>query len=218
MKRIIIALMSLALTAPALAQHGRPHYYNRTTNNSRHYDHQMYYGLRLGVAFSTVNSDDQYLNGSSAKSGLDIGAVVGLQLGYRSPIFFETGLSYIEKGGDGRYQGDKFSYSLNYLEVPMVLKYKYDVDRSFSIQPFLGGFMSVGVGGKIKDFGMRQAFSSFDDDAFKRFDGGIRVGCGIQYDFLYAEMGYDFGLANISHDYFDTSHTGTLFTTIGVNF
>ena len=140
----------------------------------------MYYGLRLGVAFSTVNSDDQYLNGSSAKSGLDIGAVVGLQLGYRSPIFFETGLSYIEKGGDGRYQGDKFSYSLNYLEVPMVLKYKYDVDRSFSIQPFLGGFMSVGVGGKIKDFGMRQAFSSFDDDAFKRFDGGIRVGCGIQ--------------------------------------
>ena len=78
--------------------------------------------------------------------------------------------------------------------------------------------MSVGVGGKIKDFGMRQAFSSFDDDAFKRFDGGIRIGCGIQYDFLYAEMGYDFGLANISHDYFDTSHTGTLFTTIGVNF
>ena len=178
----------------------------------------MYYGLRLGVAFSTVNSDDQYLNGSSAKSGLDIGAVVGLQLGYRSPVFFETGLSYIEKGGDGRYQGDKFSYSLNYLEVPMVLKYKYDVDRSFSIQPFLGGFMSVGVGGKIKDFGMRQAFSSFDDDAFKRFDGGLRMGVGIQYDLFYADLTYDLGLSNIGHDDFDDTKNSALMLNVGINF
>ena len=100
----------------------------------------------------------------------------------------------------------------------MVLKYKIDVDRSFSVQPFFGGYMSLGVAGKIKDFGQRHAYSSFDDEGFKRFDGGIRVGCGVQYDFLYAEMGYDFGLANISHDYFDTSHTGTFFATLGVNF
>ena len=100
----------------------------------------------------------------------------------------------------------------------MVLKYKIDVDRSFSVQPFLGGYMSLGVAGKIKDFGQRHAYSSFDKEGFKRFDGGIRLGCGVQYDFLYAEMGYDFGLANISHDYFDTAHTGTFFATLGVNF
>ena len=220
---MMIALLSLALTLPALAQYGRPHYYNRPASRYQspsmpRYSNQVYYGLRLGIGFATVHSDDQYLNGGSAKAGLDVGAVVGVQLGYRSPVYFETGLSYIEKGGKGTYAGDKFTYSLNYLELPMVLKYKYQFDPMFSLQPFVGGYVAAGVGGKIKDFGMRQAYSSFDDEGFKRFDGGIRVGCGVQYDFLYAELGYDFGLANISHDYFDTSHTGTLFATVGVNF
>ena len=218
----MMILMGLVLTMPAIAQYGRPHYYNRPVANSasRYNYHRTdaYYGMRLGVGFATVNSDDQYLDGGSAKAGLNVGVVAGFQLGYHSPVYFETGLSYIEKGGKGHCDGAKFSYSLDYLELPMVLKYKIDMDRSFSIQPFVGGYMALGVAGKIKDFGHRQAYSSFDDEGFKRFDGGIRVGCGVQYDFLYAEMGYDFGLANISHDYFDTAHTGTLFATIGVNF
>ena len=75
------------------------------------------------------------------------------------------------------------------------------------------------IAGKIKDFGNRQAYSSFDSkEGFQRFDGGIRIGCGLQYDFVYAELGYDFGLANISHDYFDTSRTGAFFATVGFNF
>ena len=222
MKKVMMILMSLALTMPALAQYGRPYGYHRyAPPSASHYSRpatDAYYGLRLGASFSTVRSDDQYLDGGSTKVGLNVGAVAGFQLGYRSPVYFETGLSYIEKGGKGYYDGRKFSYSLDYLELPMTLKYKIDVDRSFSVQPFVGGYMSLGVAGKIKDFGQRHAYSSFDDEGFKRFDGGIRVGCGVQYDFLYAEMGYDFGLANISHDYFDTAHTGTFFTTLGVNF
>lgn len=218
---MMMILMSVALTVPAMAQYGRPHYYNRPAQSSiSHFSRRndVYYGLRLGVDFATVKSDDKYLDGGSAKTGLNVGVIAGFQMGYRSPVYFETGLSYIEKGGKGNYDGAKFTYSLNYLELPLVLKYKYDVDRDFSIQPFVGGYMAVGVAGKIKDFGHRQAYSSFDNEGFQRFDGGIRVGCGLQYDFLYAELGYDFGLANISHDYFDTSHTGAFFATIGVNF
>lgn len=67
------------------------------------------------------------------------------------------------------------------------------------------------------------AFSnvSSDDsrlDGFKRFDGGVRLGCGLQYSHLYAELGYDIGLADISRNSFDTSRTGSLIATIGVNF
>lgn len=216
---MMIALMSLALIVPALAQYSRPHHYIPPRPNT-HYQKspEMYYGLRLGAAFATVSSDDKYLDGGSIKTGLNLGAMVGFQLGYRSPVFLETGLSYVEKGGEGRYEGSKFTYNLDYLEVPLVMKYAIDVDSDCSIQPFFGGYLAVGVGGKMKDFGHRQAYSSFDNDGFNRFDGGLRLGCGVQYQFLYAELGYDIGLANISHDYFDTSHTGTLFATIGVNF
>lgn len=218
---MMIVLMSLVLAWPALAQYGRPCYYSRPpVAHSPHRTYtDVYYGLRIGAAFATVNSDDRYLDGGSMKTGLDVGAVVGFQVAYRSPVYFETGLSYIEKGGKGHYEGAKFSYSLDYLQVPLVMKYMIDVDRMFSIQPYVGGYLALGVAGKIKDFGHRQAYSSFDSkEGFQRFDGGIRIGCGIQYDFVYAELGYDFGLSNISHDYFDTSRTGALFATVGFNF
>ena len=217
---MMIALMSLVLTVPAFAQYGRPSYYSRPS--VMHSPHRpmtdVYYGLRIGAAFATVNSDDRYLDGGTAKTGLDVGAVIGFQVAYRSPVYFETGLSYIEKGGKGSYDGTKFTYSLDYLEVPLVMKYMIDIDREFSVQPYVGGYLALGVAGKIKDFGHRQAYSSYDNEGFQRFDGGIRIGCGVQYDFVYAELGYDFGLSNISHDYFDTSRTGTFFATVGFNF
>jgi hypothetical protein len=222
MKKWIFAVMSLMLTTPALAQYGRPHVHRLPAppapRSSYHYSTDAYYGLRLGVGFATVNSDDSRLDGGSMKAGLNAGVVAGFQLGHYSPIYFETGLSYVEKGGEGHYEGSKFTYGLNYLEMPLLIKGFVDITPNFSVQPFAGGYVAVGVSGKIKDFGHRQAYSSFDSEGFNRFDGGIKAGCGVQYEFLYGEIGYDFGLANISHDYFDTSHTGMLYTTIGVNF
>ena len=242
MKKMLIAITSLMLTLPIMAQYGRP----RTATGSRYgYYHKpprhhtytdTYFGLRLGGSFATVSSDDPYLDGGSLRAGLNIGAVVGLQIAPQTPVYFETGLSYVEKGGEGNNNGAKFTYGLNYLEMPLVLKYNAVTNSGLCIQPYLGGYLAVGVGGKIKDFGNRHAYSSFDDVGFKRFDGGIKVGCGVQYvgfkrfdggikvgcgvqyDYLYAEVGYDFGLSNISHDYFDTSHTGALYATIGINF
>ena len=226
MKRIMIAMLSLMLTLPMLAQYGRPRYStgrygyssSYTRPSYRHNPVNSYVGFRVGGAFSTVSSDDKYLDGGTMRTGLNVGVVAGFQVAPHAPIYFETGLSFIEKGGKGNFEGRKFTYNLDYLEVPLLLKYDCRVDRDVSIQPFLGGYVSAGVGGKIKDFGHRQAYSSYDDDAFNRFDGGIKVGCGFQFNYLYAEVGYDFGLSNISRDYFDDAHTGSLFATIGVNF
>ena len=89
------------------------------------------------------------------------------------------------------------------------------MDR-FHLQPFLGLFAGFTIAGKTKLEVEHAKVSSWD--YFNRFDGGLRLGCGMEYQMLYAEAGFDFGLANISHDYFDTSHTGSLFATIGVNF
>ena len=218
-------MLSLMLTLPMMAQYGRPRNYGSTYGRSsytrptyRHNPVNSYVGFRIGGAFSTVNSDDKYLDGGTMRSGLNVGVVAGFQVAPHAPIYFETGLSYVEKGGKGSYDGSKFTYNLDYLEVPLLLKYDCRVDRDLSIQPFIGGYLAAGVGGKIKDFGHRQAYSSFDDDAFQRFDGGIKLGCGVQFNYLYAELGYDIGLANISRDYFDDAHTGSLFATIGVNF
>ena len=98
------------------------------------------------------------------------------------------------------------------------MKYQHNFDRLTSIQPFAGVYCAAGISGKIKEQDLRQSYSAFSDVAFKRFDGGVRIGCGIQFDHLYAELGYDIGLANVSQDDFNTAHTGCFFANVGVNF
>lgn len=230
MKRMMImGLMAIAFTLTAGAQnYQNSRYYNRNTGRLDYGGShkwgcgpktgQPYYGLRIGPSFSTVNSDDSRLDGGDSQTGLNVGAVVGLPLSNNVPLYFETGLYYTEKGGKKKVSGKKMTYDLNYLEVPLTLKYVYNIDDHFSLQPLFGGYLSCGVGGKIKNFGDREAQDSFNDDNFKRFDGGLRVGCGVAYDVFYADVTYDIGLSNICHDTFDTSHNGCLTLNFGVNF
>ena len=207
MKGLVLALICAMFALPVSAQmrrgYHRPapsrHSHPMRSHYGSHSDFMLgentYFGLRFGLSASSVHSDDQYLNGSGVQSGYNIGGVVGFQLSYFAPVFFETGLSYIEKGGKGSFGGNKFTYDLNYLEVPLVLKYRHVVAPTTAIEPFLGGYLSCGVGGQIRDFGDRAAYGSFSDNNFNRFDGGIRIGCGAAFSMLYAELGYDLGLS-----------------------
>lgn len=226
MKKLIICTLAALLAIPVLAQNRG--YYNRPNpNNMRTYraprpysngNTNTYYGLRIGLDVSTVSSESSSLDGGSSSTGLGLGGYVGFQLAPATPLYLEVGFEYKEKGGESTYQGSKFTYGLNYLEMPIVLKYQIDVDNDATIQPFLGGYLACGVSGKIKNYGAREASSSYRDDYFQRFDGGLRFGCGIQYNVLYAEIGYDLGLANIGHSDFDTTHTRCFFANVGVNF
>ena len=117
---------------------------------------------------------------------------------------------------------------MRYLEIPIVLKYKLNTNADdFTVQPFFGGFMAVGVGGTTKLYDSRTKVSPFGKDRYKRFDAGIRVGCGMAFQNFYFEMGYDIGLFNIAgrnyseyhYDDFDGHiRTGNLTVTLGVDF
>lgn len=225
-KLFITSILALTATFTLSAQ--------RAARAEHHYrsfygDVPVYYGIRIGPAFSHVNSDDPMLDGGSLKTGLNIGGIMGVQVTQTVPVYFEFGLSYIQKGGigyvpvtgeDGSRSQMKFKYNLDYLELPFGFKYKYDFNEHMSLQPFLGGYFALGIGGKIKNFGERKAYSSFSGEeySFRRFDGGLRFGCGLNYDLFYVEVAYEFGLANICHDAFDTSHNGCLQLSVGMNF
>lgn len=226
MKRITFFMMAILLIAmPSSAQNYKnSRYYNRNTGhldygrrNSNNQD--VYFGFRIGPSFSYVNSDGNALDGGNWQTGLNVGVVAGVALSDQQPFYLEGGLYYIEKGGSKKLDtGKKMTYDLNYLEIPVVFKYKYNVDPHFSIQPQVGGYFAAGVGGKIKNYQNRQAEDSFSEDYFRRLDGGIRVGCGVAYDMFYADLTYDIGLANIGHDVFDKTRNGGLQINVGVNF
>ena len=102
-----------------------------------------------------------------------------------------------------------------------MLKYKCRANLDVSIEPFLGGYLACGVGGKIKDYNHRAAYNSFDDDyndTFNRFDGGLKLGVGASFQMLYLETSYDIGLANVGKDNFADTRNGCLNLTLGINF
>ena len=225
-KTIILSLICMMLALPAIAQPGR--YYGRSPQPrvqtiGRHGNeyiawHRYYFGLRVGMNASHVSSESPVLDGSSVKTGLNIGLAAGTPLTYRAPLFLETGLYYSQKGGKSGRGADKFTYDLNYLEVPLLIKYKHFVGNQTSIQPYAGGYLALGTDGNIKNYGTRTAFSSFDNGYFNRFDGGLKIGCGVGFNMLYLDASYDIGLSNIGQDNFDDTHNGCFTLNIGVNF
>lgn len=103
MKRLAFIMMALLLALmPAAAQNYRDsRYYNsRTDRLDYRYNYgSPYYGFRIGPAFTFVNSDDSRLDGGDWQTGLNVGVVAGIPLTDSAPLYLETGLSYIEKGG-----------------------------------------------------------------------------------------------------------------------
>ncbi len=217
MKKIIIMIIALTATLTMWAQSGREH-----QNRFGFGTGGQYYGLRLGLNIASLSSDDVNMDLDS-RTGVNFGAVYGIQLANDTPLWLEAGLSYSEKGGKATVGGEMVKCRLSYLQVPIVVKYSFDVYEGIYVNPFLGGYLAFGVGGKQKNYGTaaanykdRHADSSFE--TFNRFDGGLRIGCGAEYQMVYAEVGFDFGLANISSDDFATTRNQCFFINIGVNF
>ena len=223
-KTLLLSLLCMVLALPAMAQYGYPYGGRpRVQTVGRHGNeyvawHSYYFGLRVGLNASHVSSESPLLNGTGVKTGLNIGVAAGTQLTYRAPLFIESGVYYSQKGGKSGDGNNKFTYDLNYLEVPLIIKYKHFVGNQTSIQPYAGGYLAIGTDGDIKNYGTRTAFSSFDDGYFNRFDGGLKIGCGVGFNMLYLDASYDIGLANIGQDNFDDTRNGCFTLNIGVNF
>ena len=219
MKKLFILILAGMMAAPSFAQ------FNTSRSRSRynHNDTESYYGLRLGLNIATISSEKAAMDMDS-KTGLAFGGVYGLQLANSAPVWLEAGLFYSEKGGETNWtyvdnqqtSVGKVTCRLSYLQVPVVVKYGLDIIDDLYIDPFIGGYLALGIAGRTKEYYGEKSYSSFDN--VNRFDGGLRVGCGLEYQMLYAEVGFDFGITNIGKGDFDSVHNRNLFINVGVNF
>lgn len=203
--------MVIAFTIPSFAQFET----NRGRSRYNRDDTERYYGLRLGMNVASTSSESNAFD-TNPRTGLVIGFAYGMQLSKHHPLWLEASLLYSEKGGKTHQDGDKVTYRLGYLQLPIVAKYGINMDDDLYLQPFFGGYLSVGITGKMKNYGARESESVFDN--MKRFDGGLRAGCGLEYKMMYVEVGYDLGLANIAKDEFDNTKTRCFFVNLGINF
>ncbi len=208
MKKILLSIIAVLFAASSFAQY--------SSGGFSLSESSLYYGVRLGMNVANIGGDAPDLN---SKIGLNLGGTVGLRLSDTTPVFLESGLYYTGCGASK----DKTTISLNYLEIPLLIKYGVQVSDEIALLPFVGPAFRYGLfGGKWKTSGAGKT-DSFGDNKFKRGDVGIKLGCGAEYNKLYLELGYEFGITNIAdwelenHD--DASaHNGALFINLGVNF
>lgn len=215
MKKILTTILAVLLAAPSFAQLNSGGF--SVDGNS------VYYGVRLGANFATIGGDD-LIDGLGMKVGLNLAGVVGLRLSDSTPLFLESGLYYTERGGkDGSNK-----VSLTYLEIPLLIKYGIQATDDIAVLPFIGPYFSLGIAGKTKypaidENGKIYTASQGSYHNFNRSDMGIKLGCGAEYNKLYLELGYQFGLANIADFHIPSGedascHGNALFLNFGVNF
>lgn len=210
MKKFLVAIVAVLFAAPSFAQYSSGGF---TLSEST-----VYYGMRLGLNVSNLTGDTEGFSG--AKAGLNLAGVIGIRVSESTPIFLESGIYFTQKG----CSKEKNNYvNLSYLEIPILLKYGIQVSDDIAVLPFVGPTFSYGIGGKMKGGDGTEKESSFGSGKYNRGDVGIKIGCGAEYNKLYLEAGYQFGIANIA-DWKDLKnndasvHNGALFINLGVNF
>ena len=202
MKKILVAIMAVLFAAPSFAQYSSGGF---SLNEST-----VYYGLRLGLNIAGISADDPF--DMDSKTGMNLAGVVGLRLSETTPVFLESGLYYTERGA----KKDKDKVGLTYFEFPVLIKYGIQATDDIAVLPYIGPYFSYGFAGKHKIKSANYNESSYK--TFNHWDMGFKVGCGAEYNKLYAELGYQFGVANIAKDDDWDAHGHAFYINVGVNF
>lgn len=206
MKKFLVAIIALFCSVSSFGQYSSGGFDLDKEN--------VYYGVRFGGTLASISGD----NSVGTKTGLTLAGVIGLRLSSTSPVFLESGLYYTQRGA----KDDDFEITHNNLEIPLVVKYGFKATDEIALLPFIGPYFAYAVssdqkykGKEIKD---KDGNVISGVHRVNRNNMGFKLGCGAEYNKLYLELGYQFGLTNIwdSDDY--TGHNNALFLNFGVNF
>ena len=207
MKKFFSAIVAMMLAVPTFAQYSSGGFDLSKDN--------LYYGLRIGVVSANLSGDVD----TDAKAGLNLAGVVGLRASNNTPVFVESGLYYTNRGAK--------NIGYTNLEIPVLIKYGIKATDDIAVLPFFGPVFSYAFSGKTKqpkaDLSGNEKVGTFDEKkawtgGLKRANFDVKLGCGAEYNNLYLEVGYLFGVSNIAKKDDATIHSNGLFANFGVNF
>ena len=119
------------------------------------------------------------------------------------------------------------SFTEHYLDVPVLVKYGYDVVSSkLNVHAFAGPVFSVGLASDIKASadGESVKSSNYKDSEYGRFDLKFGLGAGVTVaERFNVKLGYNFGLLNRYtgeqvENIKTKMHTGVFYVGVGYNF
>ena len=200
MKKVLVAIVALFCSVTSFAQY--------SSGGFELDKESLYYGIRFGGTLASISGD--YSVGT--KAGLTLGGVIGLRLSSSSPVFLESGIYYTQRGA----KDDDYEITHNNIELPVVVKYGVKATEEIAILPFIGPYFAYAASAdqKVKN-------KSIEIPAYprvNRWNMGFKLGCGAEYNKIYAEIGYQIGVTNILDADGFSGHNNALFLNLGVNF
>lgn len=204
MKKILAAIAVLMMSVPSFAQF---------SSGGFELDKQsMYYGVRFGGTLASITGDVPV----GSKIGMTLAGVIGLRLSDSTPVFLESGLYYTQRGA----KDDDWKVTSDNLEIPLIIKYGIKASDDIALLPFFGPYFAYAVSSDKKDL-RSEADLKADKNYLPRVNRnnmGFKLGCGAEYNKLYAEIGYQFGITNFLDNDDLTGHNNALIFNVGVNF
>lgn len=170
------------------------------------------FGVRAGLNLANVSIDGIK---PESKAGFHVAGSYQYLLTGNMPLYLETGLQITQKG----FKLDAASVKCNafYLEIPVVVTYKFRVADEVALLPAAGFYYGLGLGGKVKaEGGKADTFGS--DGTFKRSDFGMRFGGSVEWRRYSFGLGYEFSLMNIAKGGSSDTHNRNFFVSVGYNF
>ena len=204
MKKILVSIVAALMAVPSFAQF---------SSGGFELDKQsLYYGVRFGGTVASINGDISI----GSKVGMTLAGVIGIRVSSTTPLFLESGLYYTQRGA----KNSDYNIVHNNLEFPILIKYGIQASDNIAVLPFFGPFFAYGVSTDEK---LKTEYALTHDIRVNRNNMGFKIGCGAEYNKLYAEIGYQFGVTNIIDDEYEfgrdkSSRNNALFLNIGVNF
>jgi opacity protein-like surface antigen len=200
MKKILLSIAMMAVSLTSFAQYSSGGFSLEKEN--------MYYGVRIGLNIASLSGDFDL----GTKVGMNLAGVIGLRVSNAAPVFLESGLYYTEGGA----KKDGLTQSYNCLEIPLLIKYGFKAGENFAILPYVGPTfaMALKTSTSFKD---GKTSLSGDFLEVNKPNMGFKVGCGAEYNNIYLEAGYRFGLTDMAKDD-PTGHANAFYVNFGLNF
>ena len=218
MKKVLLVLAGVALIAGTVSAQEK-----KTT-----------WGIRAGlnVANMQLKVDNVKIKADS-RASFNAGVSLQQAIAPKAPVFLETGLFLSGNGTKMETSGVTAKMTPLYLKLPVAFSYHFNIKDIVSIQPYVGIYYGLGIGGKEKyeGNGFSEEYNLFKDTeidgdnypkSMKRSDFGLRFGAGFAFkSHYYIGLGYDLGLTNTSAGddaEFGTAKNKAFYISIGYNF
>lgn len=172
---------------------------------------QVDFGIRGGVNIASLNDTD--LDAQS-----NVGFMAGFYLQYpiaNSPIVIQPEVLYSQKGFELDLANNTGVANFNYIEVPVLVKFNYVLDGSFT--PYVAAGPYIGF---LIDSSAEFNDVTFEDDLenLKTVDFGVAVGAGFSYNRFNLGVRYSAGLTPVFEDDDASAKNGVLSIVAGFDF